>query len=190
MVTASSITTAAQLWNHASELGRCELVRGDLRVMSPASPRHGRIVFLLWTPVGQYLDEHPVGDAYGAETGFQIATTPDTVRAADLSLVLAERGLDEDQGGFLLGAPDLVAEVLSPGNRRGEIDAKTREWLDAGCKIVWIVDPDRRTITIHSSNSEPQTLGAGDVLTAPTLMPGFALPVAKVFAPPRSRKTE
>lgn len=157
-------------------------------MMSPASPRHGRIVFLLSTPVGQYLDEHPVGDAYGAETGFQIASNPDTVRAADLSFVRAERGLDEDQGGFLLGAPDLVAEVLSPRNRRSDVETKTEEWLAAGCQVVWIVDPDRRTISVHEPNRDVAVLRTGDILTCDSLLPGFKLPVAKIFAPPRSRR--
>lgn len=156
-------------------------------MMSPASPRHGRIVFLLSTPVGRYLDDHPVGDAYGAETGFQTSSNPDTVRAADLSFVRAERGLDEEDGGFLLGAPDLVAEVLSPGNRRGEMISKVSQWLAAGCQVVWIVDPDRRTIQVHEGNQE-RTLSIGDTLDCPSLLPGFQLPLAKVFAPPRSRR--
>lgn len=187
MATAETITTAAQLWLHAANLGRCELVRGELAMLSPASPRHGRIVFLLSTPVGLYLEEHPIGDAYGAETGFQISSNPDTVRAADLSFVRAERGLDEEAGGFFLGAPDLVAEVLSPGNRRGEMQVKANEWLAAGCQIVWVADPDRRTIDVFELDQR-RTLRMGDMLDCPSLLPGFQLPVVKVFAPPRSRR--
>jgi Uma2 family endonuclease len=188
MTTVHDITTAAQLWHHAHELGRCELIRGELISMSPASPRHGRIAFLLSTPVGTYLDEYPVGDAYGAETGFQIASNPDSVRAADLSFVLADRGLNEEQGGFFRGAPDLVAEVLSPSNRRTDMEAKVSEWLAAGCQVVWVVDPDRRTVGIFEPGKGPVTLRMGDTLTCPTLFPGFEVPVAKIFAPPRGKR--
>lgn len=142
------ITTADELFQ-ASGLGRCELVRGELFMMSPAGFEHGQIAGLLCLRLGQYVENRALGTVTGAETGFLISRSPDTVRAPDVAFIRAERLPSAPIRGFFPGAPDLAVEVLSPNDVPREVAAKTREWLDAGCRAVWVIDPLARTVTVH-----------------------------------------
>ena len=82
---------------------------------------------------------------------------------------------------FFSGPPDLAVEVLSPDDRAGEVSAKVRDWLNAGCIAVWIVDPKTQTVTIYNASRKPTRLESTDVLTGDDLLPGFSTPVAEFF---------
>jgi Uma2 family endonuclease len=176
----TTITSAEQLLE-ASGLGRCELVRGELVMMSPAGSEHGYIIMNLSLPLAAHVKEHGLGVVFAAETGFQIARDPDTVRAPDVAFVRAERIGRRPGKGFFQGAPDLAVEVVSPTDRAGEVLAKVGEWLDAGSRAVWVVDPESRTVLVYRGRSDVRTLGAGDALDGGDVVPGFTLPVAEVF---------
>jgi Uma2 family endonuclease len=181
MTATAQITTAEQLL-HASDLGRCELVRGEVSMMSPSGFDHGRIVINVTGALIKYLDEHPCGVLTGAETGFHIGLAPDTVRAPDVGFICRERIPAERVRGFFPGPPDLAVEVLSPDDRAGEVLAKVRDWLDSGCRAVWVVDPRSGTICVHRSGRKIVMLDETATLTGDDLLPGFALSVAAVFA--------
>src|SRR5207247_2000848 len=110
---------------------RTELVRGVLIAREPAGHRHGRVAFELGRRLGNHVAEHQLGAAYAAETGFTLARRPDTVRAPDVAFVRRERLPDPEPVGFPELAPDLAVEVLSPGNRPGEVLTKVADWLSA-----------------------------------------------------------
>jgi Uma2 family endonuclease len=84
---------------------------------------------------------------------------------------------------FFQGAPDLAVEVVSPGDRAGEVLAKVHEWLDAGCRAVWVVDPQTRTVAVHRSRNEIAVLQSTDTLSGGDLLPGFSVPVSEIFVP-------
>ena len=147
-----AIRTAEQLLR-AGDIGRCELIRGELRMMIPASFEHGRITMKLTGPILNHVGTHGLGAVVAAETGFLLAHDPDTVRAPDIAFVRGER-LPELQRGFFPGAPDLAAEVLSP---------------------------DDRTVTVHVPARRPDVFRETDVLPGGDVLPGFALPVRDVF---------
>lgn len=176
-----AITTAEQLL-HSPDLGRCELVRGELIMMSPAGFEHGRVVVAATLVLGGYLKGHPIATLAGAETGFRIATDPDTVRAPDVALVLKERVPADRVRGFFPGAPDLAVEVLSPDDRAGEVLEKVRDWFAGGCRCVWVVDPRTHTVSVYCSASQCRVLSDADVLEDEPLLPGFRVPVAEFFA--------
>jgi Uma2 family endonuclease len=180
MSTTEQITTAEQLL-HASDLGRCELVRGELSMMSPGGFDHGRIIINITGSLIKFLDEHPCGVLTGAETGFHIGREPDTVRAPDVGFVCRERIPAVRVRGFFPGPPDLAVEVLSPDDRAGEVLVKVRDWLDSGCRGVWIVDPRSRTVCVHRSGRKIVMLDETDTLNGDDLLPGFTLPVAEIF---------
>jgi len=180
MTTAERIVTAEQLLS-APGLGRCELVRGELNMMSPAGPRHGRIAMNLSTPLDVFVRQHALGTVFTAETGFQIGHDPDTVRAPDVAFVRAERMDAEPEHGFFPGAPDLAVEVLSPEDRAGEVQSKVQDWLASGCRGVWVVDPHSRTVTIYRSRSDIVVLVESDTLSGGDLVPAFSLTVAEIF---------
>jgi len=78
--------------------------------------------------------------------------------------------------------PDLAVEILSAGNTPEEMARKCREYFSSGVRMVWIVDPEARTVTVHSSPGEFQTLGETDTLAGVPALPGFTLAVRELFA--------
>lgn len=176
---ARDITTAEELLR-AGDIGRCELIRGELHVMIPAGYEHGRITVNLATPIAIHAKVNSLGTVVAAETGFRLAHNPDTVRAPDVAFVRADRpGPDR---GYYPGAPDLAVEVLSPDDRPGYVRDKVAEWLEAGTRAVWVVDPRTRAVVVHEPGGEPRKYGEADTLPGGEVLPGFELAVAEVFA--------
>jgi Uma2 family endonuclease len=161
---------------------RYELVAGELRVMSPSGWRHGNVISRLTARFASFVEQHDLGITFGAETGFKLASNPDTVRAPDASFI-AKQNLPqrEPKDGFWPGAPDLAVEVLSPGDRTGEVDEKIEAWLAAGCAAVWIVDPQLETVTIYSSRTDVRVITASETLTGAPVVPGFSCAVHELF---------
>ncbi|MFV2067841.1 MAG: Uma2 family endonuclease [Pirellulales bacterium] len=184
MATTEQLTTAKQLLE-TPNLGRCELVRGERIMMSPAGFEHGMIVMRVSAPLATFVEDGRLGVVTGAETGFLIQESPDTVRAPDVGFVISDRVPHEEHPGFFRGAPDLAVEVLSPRDGASALLAKIHQWLDSGCREVWVVDPKNRTVSIHRSKQRIDVLAENDTLTGGDLLPGFRLSVAEVFRPPK-----
>ena len=174
-----AITTAEQLLR-AGDVGRCELIRGELRMMIPAGGEHGRIAGYLAFLLSTHIVKHRLGTFYAAETGFILVRDPDTVRAPDFAFIAAGRAAPPERG-FIPGAPDLVVEVLSPDDRPGYVREKVAEWLEAGSAAVWVVDPRERTVTTHAPDEPPTTLGEADTIRGGDVLPGLELMVRDVF---------
>jgi Uma2 family endonuclease len=181
MATTGQITTAEELL-HASGLGRCELVRGELRMMSPAGFHHGRIAGRVHSRLSHFVEARGLGVVASAETGFFITRNPDTVRAPDVAFVRADRVPPHSARGFFEGAPDLAAEVLSPEDRPREVLAKVQDWLGAGARAVWVVDPAAQTVRAYQQGGAVARLDLADDVTAEDILPGFRLPVREIFA--------
>jgi len=177
------ITTADALLN-APGLGRCELIRGELIMMSPSGFEHGRLASRIDRRLGDFVEKNALGIVTGAGTGFVIARDPDTVRAPDVGFVRSERAPEQPTPGFFPGPPDLAVEVLSPNDRAGEVSAKVQDWLAAGCRAVWVVDPGKRTVAVYESGRQEVRFSIADELQGGDLLPGFRLPVAEIFAGP------
>jgi len=174
------ITTADELLR-AGDIGRCELVRGRLVMMNPTGDEHGRVALNLGAEIRDHVRRAGAGTAYAAETGFLLSRKPDTVRAPDVAFVRSGRA-GSASGGFFPGAPDLAVEVLSPDDRRHEVREKVAEWLEAGTSAVWVVDPRKRTVTIHERGKEPRLLHDADTLGGGSVLPGFSVAVREIFA--------
>ena len=181
MSTTHVITTAEQLL-HTPGLGRCELVRGALIAMNPAGFEHGRVVSRINSRIETFVDQHRLGITTGAETGFFIEQDPDTVRAPDVGFVRGDRVPKDTVRGFFRGAPDLAVEVLSPDDRAGEVLAKVQMWLAAGCRLVWVVDPQTQSVTAYDERQSVQMLSADSQLDGGEVLPGFSVSVAEIFA--------
>lgn len=179
--TPQQVVTAEQLLQTAGP-ERCELVRGELIMMTPAGFDHGSIVINISFFLTGFIREHHLGRVTGAETGFQIGRDPDTVRAPDVAWVRADRVPSGPIPGFFQGPPDLAVEVLSPGDRAGELLDKVQQWLDAGCRAVWLIDPQRRTVAVYDAQQHQVLRSDTDELTGGDLLPGFHLPLADIFS--------
>jgi len=177
----SNITTADELLNAPSDLGRCELVRGELLMMTPAKGRHGAIAMKIGRLLLNFLEGRDLGEVFDSSTGFVVSRNPDTVRAPDVSFLASERLKQQDLDAFLEGAPDIAVEVLSPSNTQAEMDERMSDFFEANCRVVWIVDPLRRSIIVHRPDASPVILAENDTLTEEELLPGFSLVVRDVF---------
>lgn len=179
-----TIVTAAQLLGLPRGMGeRYELIAGELVSMPPTGGQHGvssaAVAHLLRAYV---LSNGLSGIVFGAETGFWLHRSPDTVRAPDAAYLPASRFPDgEVPAGFIEGAPELVVEVVSPGDTASEVQAKTEAWLEAGAGLVWVLYPQTRSVTVFKSRSEIRVLSAADTLTGEPVLPGFSVAVADLF---------
>ncbi len=151
-------------------------------MMSPAGFDHGRFAINIGNALANFVKAHGLGVVVSAEAGFQVSRDPDTVRVPDVAFVRADRVPPGGVRGFFQGPPDLAVEVVSPGDRPSEVLAKAQHWLRAGCPIVWTVDAEIRTVTVHRSRNEIVVLTAADTLVGGDVLPGFTLPVAEIFA--------
>ena len=179
MTTLTRITTAEQLWE-ANLQQPCELVRGELCMMSPGNAEHGWVNMNIAAPLATFVKQHNLGYVFGAETGFIVERNPDTVLAPDVAFVRRDRIPGEIPRKFFAGPPDLAVETLSPGDSASKVQRKTEDWLSNGCHEVWLIDPRLKSATICTLGSQGVQVEAVDRLTT-SLLPGFELPVVEVF---------
>ena len=158
-----------------------ELVEGRVVRMSPPGSRHGLLATRIAALLYQHVDAHRLG-AVLTPAGFWMATDPDTVREPDVAFVRTERmpstGIPD---GFWPGPPDLAVEIRSPHDRLTTIRVKVRDYLARGVRVVWVIDPKKKTVTVHRGESEPVTLSMDDELDAGEVVPGFTCAVRRFF---------
>ena len=150
-------------------------------MMSPGKPRHAAVEARIVKSLLVFVDTNDLGEVFGSSGGYVVARDPDTVREPDVSFVTAERLKGQDLDAFFEGAPDLAVEVLSPSNTAAEMRDKIADYFGAGCRVVWIVDPLRRSIVVHRPDAGPTILAEDDTLKEEELLPGFSLVVREVF---------
>jgi Uma2 family endonuclease len=182
MVTHTLATTAEDLWSMPEHGGHSELIKGRLRVMEPGGAEHGRIISTANKLLSVHVDAAGTGVIYGAETGFVLASDPDTVRAPDAAFVKQARA---DAVGrivkFWPGAPDFAIEVVSPGDSHREVESKAASWLDAGTTAILVLDFVKRSATVYRSGGNVQSYTEG-TLDLSDAVPGWHVAVADFFA--------
>lgn len=162
---------------------RTELVRGVLVVREPAGFRHGVVSATLTKLLAHHVDSNRLGLVLAAETGFKLATDPDTVRAPDVAFVSRARLPDPAPLGYPALAPDLVVEVLSPDDRSGETLTKVGEWLTAGSQLVWVVDPAHRLARVYRADGSETVVAEADALEGEDVVPGFSCRLGEILSP-------
>jgi Uma2 family endonuclease len=161
-----------------------ELVDGHL-VERNTSALSSWVAGALYLEIGIYCRTNACGWAFPEGTGYQcFPGAPLKVRKPDVSFIGPER-LPASAGseGYLSVAPDLVVEVMSPGDLVWEADLKVAEWIEAGVPLVWVVHPAVRTVQVHRAGGPVSWLRAADELSGEEIMPGFRCPVAAIFPP-------
>ncbi len=175
-----TLMTAEELLQTSIPNKCTELVRGVLMVREPPGGRHGAVAAELCREIGNHVHAHQLGTVY-AETGFTLARNPDTVRGPDVAFVRNDRAENPVPVGFPEFAPDLVVEVLSPGDRPGEVLAKVGDWLEAGARLVWVIDPERQIARVYRQDGSESSITPDGQLDGEDVLPGFSCPLAVIL---------
>jgi len=165
---------------HDRENRLFELVDGVL-VEKPTGFRESRIAVVIAHLLDDCLERNGAGIVAGADAMMRLAAG--LVRIPDVSAVLWSRlpGRRIPREPIPDLAPDLAVEVLSPSNTPEEMDRKVREYFDAGTQLVWLVDPDGRTVRVHHSPEDSQLLRGADRVSGALVLPHFFITVQEIF---------
>ncbi len=181
MAEIKTLMNAEQAWALAGTR-RFELVRGEVIEMPAVGGEHGWIVIEFAARLLSFIKEKRLGRV-GTEWGFILAQDPDTVRAPDIAFVTAERLTPSTAKRFFPGAPDLAVEVVSTGDTASEVQEKVREYLTAGTCLVWVADPQTRTVTAYRPNGDAHVYSENDVVSGENVLPGFSFRPVDLFRP-------
>jgi Uma2 family endonuclease len=133
------------------------------------------------TALASFVDSRKLGIVV-TRAGFTLARDPDTVRASSGAFVRADR---ITQGalpnGFWDGAPDLAIEVLAPSDTFERAEEKVDDYLRAGTRLLWVINPLRKILMVYRSNRTPNLLGKIDQVDGEDVVPGFRLPIAEIL---------
>jgi Uma2 family endonuclease len=167
------LMTAEELEHYPDRGKQVELIRGHLLVREPPGTLHGIVAGNLTGFLGDFVRKNRLGVVSAQDTGFKIASNPDTVRAPDVGFISRDRLGDVKARGYAALAPDLVVEVLSPDDRPAEVLAKVADWLAGGTRLVWVIDPARAQATIHREDGTIALIPPDGVLEGDDVLPGF-----------------
>ncbi len=182
MVTDTKLLTADDLLRLYSEGVRGELIRGVLHETMPTGQEHGEIVANLVLELGVFVKPRKLGRLTASDAGVWLEHDPDTVREPDVAFFSAGKvppGVRVT--GYSEAVPDLVAEIVSPSDSRRAVRDKAWMWVSHGVRMVWVVDPDTRTVDVYRSDEGVLTLGENDLLSGMDVLPGFSCVVREVF---------
>ena len=178
MATTTHLLTWKEFEQHPDE--HIEILEGELITVPPAKPKHGRLAFriaVLLLP----LQEKLLGEAY-CEVGYKLSENPPSWIQPDASFLKMERVRATEEDAYYVGAPELAVEIVSPSETPKTLHRKVNLFLAAGSLAVWVVYPKDRKVQVFLPNGTSFDRGNNDVLTLPELLPGWELPVAKIFA--------
>jgi Uma2 family endonuclease len=158
-----------------------ELVKGKVVEMSRPRPEHGYYCANIVSALQEHVRPRDLGRVVSNDSGVVTAHGPDTVRGPDVAYYSYER---VPRGPLPKGywpAPELVFEVRSPSDRLSDMYGKVGEYLNAGVKVVCLVDPDKATVIVYPGEEFHRMLGTSDDLALPEVLPDFRVPVRQLF---------
>ena len=160
-----------------SDLKGYEYVKGKLIPMSPPTMEHGEISMSLILFLGVYIRENNLGRLYPADTTFKLN---DRLVKPDIAFVSTAR-LPENRRQGSPVPPDLAVEVVSPTDIQYRVTEKAFAYLDAGTRLVWVIEPVGKTVTVYRSQTDIKTLTIDDTLSGEDVVEGFSCQVAQLF---------
>lgn len=190
MSAATDLKTDKKVWTDEEFMAlpndghRYEIVNGELIDMGNPGALHGNIAIILSSALFAVVNAQKLGALFDSSTAFKMSNG--NKRSPDISFFAKERlqGMTELPTGFLEGAPDLVIEILSPGNTVEEIEEKVTEYFDNGARLVWVISPTQHYVLVYRCAQEPdRLLKSVDAFDGEEVIPGFMLPVADLFQP-------
>jgi Uma2 family endonuclease len=176
------VWTDAEFMALPEDGNRYELVRGELINIGNSGALHGYIAIILSSALFAVVISRKLGVLLDSSTAFTMKNG--NKRSPDIAFFAKERlqGWEELPTGFLEGAPDLVVEILSPGNTMAEIEEKIAEYFANGTRLLWVISPSQHYVLVYRSGYEPERLlKSVDFLDGEDVLPGFTFPVADLF---------
>ncbi len=173
-----TLMTAAEFEQLPDDDNQHELDEGELIVMPPPMPRHGRVQAAVAVALDRAAREAASGIVV-TECGFRLA--PAVVRAPDVAFIGENRRTEITWDRYCEFGPDLAVEILSPEDNAARIQKKIRQYFAAGTSIVWVLDSDSVTVTAYQKEGVFRTYGPEDRIDAPELLPGFSVQVKTLF---------
>lgn len=181
-MTTKTLMTATEFYRSGPDTDGFELVHGELIPMPPPGQQHGIVCVNAGYMLKGYTKQIGHGVVLGNDAGIITEKHPDTVRGADVSLYLHPSWLGQSAPeGYSDQPPDLIVEVRSPSQSWSIVVAKVAEFLKMGVKLVWVVDPKARRLTVFSTDREPETFAAENEWDGGAILPGFRCKVADLF---------
>ncbi len=158
-----------------------ELVRGEIVKMPPPSFLHGIVQLNVATLLKVFAKEHNLGRVT-VESGVITDTEPDTVRGPDVAFwSFQSLPADTTPEMYASVAPDLCVEIVSASNTPARTTKKVGEYLNCGSRMVWVIDPSERTVTIYTKPGDGRVLWDNTTISCEEVLPGFSRPVAEFF---------
>jgi Uma2 family endonuclease len=161
-----------------------ELVRGRVIELPPPTKPHGVVTGNATWLLGTYVRQRRKGYITTNDSGVILERDPDTVRGPDVALYEDATAFAELHPEYGEVAPRLAVEVLSPNDRADRITRKITDYLNNGVALVWLIDPEARTVTVYRRDRGPQLLEEDQELTGDDVLPGFRCRVADFFLLP------
>lgn len=180
-MTTTKLTTAEQFMRITDD-GRFDLIDGEVFCVSPTQSWHGITSGRIALAFGMYALDHG-GESPTSEPSFLVRRDPDSVLCPDACYISPAKMalVPPGAGGWFPFAPDIAAEVVSPSETRRTIARKIELYLAAGSAQVWVVDVRRETVTVHTRDAAPNVYKRSDTLDGGETLPGFTLPVERIF---------
>jgi Uma2 family endonuclease len=163
------------------------LIRGKLweKPMTKRNRFHAAVEARVAQLIGEWLDNRSgsKGNVYSGEVGCILSHEPSTSVGIDVAYFSADVLSRQSQKTTIIdGIPVLAVEILSPNDTTEEIEEKVGAYLDAGVPLVWIISPVLRTVQVFRPDAKPTLFNDTQEVSGEPLMPGFRIPVAKLFA--------
>ncbi|MCI0456405.1 MAG: Uma2 family endonuclease [Gemmataceae bacterium] len=159
---------------------RQELVQGVVVTMPPPGGQHGVCCSKIDRRLGTFVELNKLGNVCCNDTGFITERNPDSVRGADIAFWSRER-LPEAPRGHIEAVPDLAVEVVSPDDHFARVQRKVLHYMARGVRLLWVVDPEDRSVTVYRPDRLPHILNEADVLSGEDVLPGFTCRVADLL---------
>ncbi len=160
-----------------SDLEGYEYIKGELIPMAPASVEHGRISAKLTIYLGSYIHENRLGCIAVSGTGFKVG---ERALIPDIAFISTDR-IPADSSKASPVPPDLAVEVVSPSDSSHKVEEKAFTYLEEGTKLVWVIKPTSKTVTVYRSETDITLLTQNDTLSGEEVVEGFSCQVAELF---------
>jgi Uma2 family endonuclease len=162
------------------------LLAGELkeRPMTKRNRFHCKAMACITTELEIWRRQQPEprGDVLTGDLGVRLRRDPDTTFGVDVAYISADVLARQTEDSTIIdGVPLLAVEILSPNDVLEDVDDKIDAYLAAGVPLVWVVSPRRRTVTVHAPGDEPVLLDVRQELSAEPHLPGFRVPVRRLF---------